>query len=163
VKSTASWYVDGFRLYLEAVRLLDEGKPQQAQAVAAVLSQHGEKMAAAQRTAVETGERAEFARGFRTLEVLASELRGRIALAGPKERIGSAHNWFRGAIDRQARAPMLLPPALLTPMESRLGDFQIAAGKPAEAVESYQTALKKFANDPILLQKLAAARKQAGE
>jgi len=163
VKSAANWYVDGLRLYLEAVRLLDEGKLPQAQAVAAVLAQHGEKMAAAQPTAAETGERAEFARGFRTLEVLASEVRGRIAMAGPKAAKGSAYNWFRAAADRQVRPPMMLPPALLTPMEARLGDFLADAGKPAEAAGCYEVALKKFPNDPILLQKLAAARKQAGE
>jgi predicted Zn-dependent protease len=101
-------------------------------------------------------------RGFRALEVLASELRGRIALAGPKSGHGSAYNWFRSAVDRQTRASMLLPPAVLTPMNVRLGEFYLATAKPADAVEAYRAALKDFPNDKTVLKGLVAALKQAG-
>ena len=40
-------------------------------------------------------------RAFRALEVLASDLRGRLAMAGPKDRRGTAYNWFASAADRQ--------------------------------------------------------------
>ena len=42
---------------------------------------------------------------------------------------------------------MLYPPMLLTPMAARLGDYYLTTGKPAEAVDAYQRALKAFPND----------------
>jgi len=161
-KSLANYYVDGLRFYLDALRLVDEGKPEQAMVVAAVMAKHGERMATMQDASGIGGERSAWVRGFRALEVLASELRGRIALAGPKSGHGSAYNWFRSAVDRQTRASMLLPPAVLTPMNVRLGEFYLATAKPADAVEAYRSALKEFPNDKTVLKGLVAALKQAG-
>lgn len=161
-KSLANYYVDGLRFYLDALRLIDEGNPAQATVVAAVMAKHGERMATMQDASGVGGERSAWVRGFRALEVLASELRGRIALAGPKSGYGSAYNWFRSAVDRQTRASMLLPPAVLTPMNVRLGEFHLATGKPADAVEAYRAALKEFPNDKTVLKGLVAAYKQAG-
>lgn len=161
-KSLANYYVDGLRFYLDASRLVDEGNLGQATVVSAVMAKHGERMATLQNASGVGGERSAWVRGFRALEVLASELRGRIALAGPKTGYGSAYNWFRSAVDRQTRASMLLPPAVLTPMNVRLGEYHLATDKPADAVEAYRSALKEFPNDKIVLKGLVAACKRAG-
>jgi tetratricopeptide (TPR) repeat protein len=42
---------------------------------------------------------------------------------------------------------MMFPPMLLTPMSIRLGEYYLAVGQPAEAIESYQRALGIFPND----------------
>ncbi len=162
-KSLANYYVDGLRFYLEALRLVDEGNSAQATVVAAVMAKHGERMAKMQDASGIGGERSAWVRGFRALEVLASDLCGRIALAGPKAGRGSAYNWFRAAVDRQTRASMLLPPAVLTSMNVRLGEFYLATGKPTEAVEAYRSALKELPNDKSVLKGLVAALKQAGQ
>jgi len=57
---------------------------------------------------------------------------------------------------------MLLPPAVLTPMNVRLGEYYLSAGKPADAVEAYRSALKEFPNDKMVLKGFGAACKQAG-
>ncbi len=146
-KSLAFWWIDGLRFALEARRLLDEGKITDAQDVVAALTHHGEAMSQMQAAANSTGERSAWTRSFRALEVLASDLRGRLALAGPKDRMGTAYNWFASAADRQHPAPMLFPPMILTPMPIRLGEYFLAINKPTDAIECYQRALTSFPND----------------
>jgi len=111
------------------------------------MTQHGEAMARTQGAANASGERSSWTRSFRALEVLASEVRGRIALAGPADRRDLAYNWFSSAADRQLPAPMLLPPVVLSPMAARLGEFQLTSGKPKDAIESFQRGLASFPND----------------
>jgi tetratricopeptide (TPR) repeat protein len=160
-KSLAYWWVDGLRLTLEARRLIDEGKISEAQDVATAITHHGEAMSKTQAAAINSGERSAWNRSFRAMEVLASDLRGRLALAGPKERIGTAYNWFSSAADRQHPALMMFPPVLLTPMAIRLGDYYLAVNQPQEAIEAYQRALTAFPNDMHALLGLKNAYEQA--
>ena len=145
--SLAYWWIDGLRLALEGRRLIDTGDLAKAKDVAAAMSHHGEAMAKAQGAASMSGERSEWVRSFRALEVLASDVRGRIALAGAKTEIGSAYNWFSSAADRQRPSPALYPPLILTPMPVRVGDYFIAVNRPADAIEAYQRAIALFPND----------------
>ncbi len=161
-KSLANWYIDGLRLYLDGLRLMDEKKYPEASEVALAMSHHGEMMSRVQESASVGGERSFWNRGFRALEVSASELRGRLALVGPKSGQGSAYNWFRSAADRQTRSTQLLPPAILTPMELRLGDYYLTLNKPTDAVAAYREALAGFPNDMYSLKGLVAACEKAG-
>ncbi len=145
--SLAYWWIDGLRLALEARRLIDAGDLAQAKDVSAAMAHHGEAMAKAQSAASGSGERSEWVRSFRALEVLASDIRGRIALAGPKSEIRSAYNWFSSAADRQRPSPALFPPLILTPMPLRVGDYFMAVNRPADAIEAYLRALALFPND----------------
>lgn len=160
-KSLAYWWIDGVRLALEARRLIDDGKLSEARNVAAALTQHGESMSKTQAAANSGGERSAWNRSFRALEILASDLRGRLALAGPKNRMGPAYNWFASAVERQHPAPMLFPPMILTPMANRLGEYYLAINQPKEAIESYQRALAAFPNDMNALIGLKSAFDQA--
>ena len=161
--SLAYWWVDGLRFALEAQRLMDAGKLDDARKVVAALTQHGESMAATQTASTNGGERSQWIRAFRALEVLASDVRGRLAMAGPKENRETAYNWFASAADRQLPTPMLFPPLILTPMASRLGDFFLATQKPDEAIESFQRALSAFPNDMNSLTGLKTAYEAAGK
>jgi len=145
--SLAYWWIDGLRFALEAQRMIDAEDLDEAKLVSDALTHHGEAMSKTQAAANASGERSSWNRSFRALEVLASDLRGRLALAGPKASIGSAYNWFSSAADRQHAAPMMLPPMLLTPMALRIGDYYLAVEKPTEAIEAYQRALTDFPND----------------
>ena len=127
----------------------------------AALTQHGEAMSKTQAAATASGERSAWNRSFRALEVLASDLRGRLALAGPKDRIGAAYNWFASAVERQHPESMMFPPLILTPMASRLGEYYLAVGQPKEAIESYQRALTAVPNDMNALLGLKSAFDQA--
>ncbi len=159
--SLAYWWIDGLRFALEAQRMIDADDLDEAKQVSDALTHHGDAMSKTQNSATASGERSSWNRSFRALEVLASDLRGRLALAGPKASIGSAFNWFSSAADRQHPAPMMLPPMLLTPMALRIGDYYLAVEKPPEAVEAYQRALADFPNDMNALSGLKRAYEQA--
>lgn len=155
--SLSYWWVDALRISLEAQRLLDAGDLEKASDVVNALSFHGEAMEKKQKAAATIGEYSEWRRSFLATEILAAELRGRLALAGPPEGQGSAFNWFRAAADRQRPATMLTPPAILVPMAARLGDYHIKTGNPEKAIEAYNEALAKFPNDQKTLDGLESA------
>jgi tetratricopeptide (TPR) repeat protein len=153
----AYWWIDGLRIALEAQRLLEAGKPADARKAVDALAFHGERMAKAQSVANEGGERSAWTRSFRALELIASEVRGHLSLAGPENLRGTAYNWFRSAADRQRPAVMLYPPVVLSPMLARLGSYHLTESKPEAAVEAYQDALVAFPNDMEALQGLQRA------
>ena len=159
--SLAYWWIDGLRLALETRRLIDAGDLEEAKAVSAAMSQHGESMVKTQSAASASGERSELNRSFRALEVLASDMRGRIAMAGPKAGIGSAYNWFSSAAERQRPTPAMFPPLILTPMEIRVGDYFLKVKRPADAIEAYQRALVDFPNNMEALVALKAAYQES--
>ena len=160
-QSLAYWWIDGLRFALEARRLIDEQKYQEAQDVVTAFAQHGEGMAKTQNVAANNGELSSWNRSFRALEVLASDLRGSLTMAGPKDRIGTAYNWFASAADRQRPASLLFPPMILTPMANHLGEYYLATGNPKQAVEAYQRALTEFPNDMNALLGLKTACEKA--
>ena len=160
-KSLAYWWIDGLRITLEAQRLLDAGELPKATETIEALTFHGTAMSKRQDIAAAVGEQTEWSRSFRALEVLAAELRGRLALAGPPARHGSAFNWFRGAADRQKPTTMVNAPPILTPMAMRLGDYFIARNLPHKAVRAYEEALTAFPNDAETITRLEKARKLA--
>ena len=153
----AYWGIDGLRIALEMRRLIEEGNLNEARNTAAALTFHGEQMAKAQGAAAEGGERSAWARSFRAIELLASEDRGRLALAGPANLRGTAYNWFRAAADRQQPAVLLYPPVVLSPMSARLGDYYLTENQPPDAIESFSDALLAFPNDLEAMQGLQRA------
>lgn len=161
--SLAYWWIDGMRFVLEAHQLVDAGKLTEAREVIAALTHHGESMAEIQSAAAKGGERSAWTRSFRALEVLASDLRGRVALAGPASTRDTAYNWFSSATDRQRPATMMMPPLVLTPMASRLGDYYLQKKQTEEAIEAYERALSAFPNDASSLAGLKRAYEAAGE
>ncbi|HSP42845.1 MAG TPA: hypothetical protein VLO11_08245 [Luteolibacter sp.] len=159
--SLAYLWIDGLRLLLEVRGLLDDGKPDAAREAQNALVHHGELMARTRNAAQSGGEISPWSRAFRGMEILASELRGDIALAGGDAIRASAFNWFSAAADRQSPASLLMPPAVLTPMAGRLGDFLLAEKKPAEAIDAYRRALNLLPNNLDLLTSLERALRQA--
>lgn len=158
----AYWWIDGLRLVIEAERLLEKNDLTGAREVLQALAHHGESFAKMRPSAVAGGEASFWNRSFRALEVLASDLRGRVALAGPPGMHGTAYNWFSSAADRQQPAALLMPPPVLTPMASRLGRYLLNAKKYDEAIEAYQRALAAFPNHMDSLTGLKSAFEQAG-
>ncbi len=150
-------WIDGLRLALDAKRLIGEKNFEGARDVTTAMSQIGEGLSNSQTTANSNGERSSWNRAFRALEVLASDLRGQLAMTGPKDRAGIAYNWFASAADRQRPAAMMYPPMILTPMAIRLGEYYLAAGQPTEAIEAYERALIAFPNDMNALRGLKSA------
>lgn len=157
-KSLSHWWVDGVRITLEAQRLLDAQELVKASETINALTFHGQAMAKRQAFATDIGEQPEWRSSFHSLEMLAAELRGRLALAGPPDGHGSAFNWFRAAADRQKPSTMLNPPPILTPMAMRLGDYYIARNQGHKAVGAYEEALAAFPGDKETEQRLAKAR-----
>lgn len=160
-KSLAYWWIDGLRITLEAQRLIETKSTAKAAEAIEALTFHGTEMAKRQNIASIGGEQSEWSRSFRSLEVLAAELRARLALAGPAAGHGSAFNWLRGATDRQKPTTMLNAPPILTPMAMRLGDYFIARNQPHKAVRAYEEAIQAFPNDSDTMTRLEKAKKLA--
>lgn len=160
--SLASWWIDALRIFLDAKRSAEVGKLEEAKVTAAVLAKHGASFEKLQFSASKGGERSAWTRAFRAMEVLASELNGKIALASPKNTQASAYNWFRSASDRQRPSSLLYPPTVLAPMSSRVGDYFMAMKRPKDAAETYEEALRQFPNDIDTLQSLKKAYEAAG-
>jgi tetratricopeptide (TPR) repeat protein len=160
--SLAYLWIDGLRLLLEVRGLLEKGESEAAREAQNAVAHHGEIMARTRKAAQSGGEISPWSRAFRGMEILTSELRGDIALAGGDAIRASAFNWFSAAADRQLPAPLMMPPAVLTPMAGRLGDFLLAEEKKsAEAAEAYRRALSLFSNQVALLVSLEKALRQA--
>jgi tetratricopeptide (TPR) repeat protein len=155
--SLAFWWIDALRLTLEAKRQAENGDLASAKITAAALAKHGDGLSRLQPAAGKGGELSAWNRSFRATEVLASELNGRIALAGPPEAHGSAYNWYRSASDRQRPATLIFPPAILGPMTARVGDYFLFMKRPGDAIEAYEEALKQFPNDLDTLNSLVDA------
>jgi tetratricopeptide (TPR) repeat protein len=162
-KSLSHWWVDGLRIALEAQRLIEANELDKASEAINALSFHGQEMAKRQSMATVLGEQTVWRTSFQSLEMLAAELRGRLALAGPPAGHGSAFNWFRASADRQKPATMLNPPGILTPMAMRLGDYHLARNQGHQAMEAYTEALAAFPGDAETETRLAKARELAAE
>ena len=161
-QTLAYWWIDGLRLAIDGKLQLVNGDIDQARNVADAITLHGEAMAQTQTLAIAKRDRSSWLRAFRALEVLASELRGDIALAGPPQLRETAFNWFTAAADRQLPEPMLMPPMILTPMAARIGRFHLQAGRPQQAIEAFERALTLFPNDPSTSRDLAIAKEPQG-
>ena len=126
------------------------------------MAQHGESFARIRSAAAAGGEASFWNRSFRAMEVLASDLRGRVALAGSPKVRGTAYNWFTSAADRQLPATLLMPPAVLRPMASQLARYFLDAKKFDEAIEAYQRALAAFPMTWVSLTGLKSAYEKSG-
>jgi len=157
----AYWGIDGLRIALDVQRLLEEGNLDEARKTFEALGFHGEQMAKAQNLAAEGGERSAWTRAFRAVEMLASEVHARLALAGPATLRGTAYNWFRSAADHQRPAALLYPPVVLTPMLTHLGNYHLADHRPESAIEAFTDALAAFPNDDGTLRCLQRAYEAA--
>jgi tetratricopeptide (TPR) repeat protein len=161
--SLAYWWIDGLRLVFEGRGLINEKKTDSTREVLAALTQHAEAMTRFRNAAQAGGEISAWSRNLRALEILTSELRADLTMQGSAELRPTAFNWFSAAADRQSPASMLLPPAVLSPMAARLGDFLLADGKSTEAIEAYQQALAIFPNHLSTLAALRKACEAAGD
>lgn len=159
----SGWWIDGLRIALEARRVMDGGDFKDAREVSDALTLYGERMAQTQNAASVGGERSAWNRAFRGLEVIAAESRGILAMHAEEGLRGTAFNWFRGAVDRQQPATLMYPPAVLTPMAARLGDFHLSENQPDKAVEAFEEALQMFPNDMDSLVGLLDAADAAGD
>lgn len=155
--SKAFWWIDGLRVALEGQRLAGEGKIKEARQIAAILENHVNNLESNREAAWISGEGSQWLRAFRGLKVLLGDLRGRIALAGPKDMQGTAYNWYASAVDHQRHETMLYPPMILTPMAARMGNYFMQTQQPLKAVESYQRALTTIPRDIHSLNGLRSA------
>lgn len=152
--SLSHWWTDGVRIALQAQRLLNAGDIKTAAETIDALSFHGEAMTKQKDAASTRGEYTQWRRALLHLEMLNANLRGRLALAGPKENQGSAFNWFRAAADRQRTSTLMHPPLILSPMANDLGDYYLSIHQPEKALAAYQEAITKFPNEASALKRM---------
>ena len=160
-KCMAFWWIDALRIALDGQRLVDADKLDAAKEVVEALAFHGTQMAKLQPAANQNGERSAWTRAFKALELLACDLRGRMALRAQRELRGAAFNWFRSAADRQRPAVMLYPPLILSAELVKLGYYHLLDEKPEAAVVAFKDALQAYPNDIEGLQGLQRALEAA--
>ncbi len=161
-KSLVGWCYQAYATVIGARVAIEQGKVEDANLLAEELTRLGESFVKTRQAAVGIGERSEWLRFFKALEVMASEMRGMVAMEGPPEDIGSAFNWFRSAADRQARPTLMMPPAVLLPMQVRLGQYYGAKKEWNKAVEILIEGFEGWPNDWELLNHLQIALSNAG-
>lgn len=161
-RTRAMWFYQGLAIALEARKAQEAGKPEEARKIADAMTLHGEQMLKTRGLAKAGGERSAWNRAFIALEIAASELRGAMAMAGPKAGLGSAFNWYRAALDRQTPPSMLMPPIALLPMQARLAEYHLAKGEPKAAIDVLIEAQARQTNDVEILGRLRKALLQAG-
>ena len=112
--------------------------------------------------AMKSASISEYVRALSAMKVYAAEARGLVALerATSKPQRQIARSWLKTAIDKQQRPELLMPPVVLSPMELRLAEYYVAAGENSNAVESYQSAIRRRPND---LQSLLGYRESLGK
>ncbi|BCX46682.1 TPR repeat-containing protein [Haloferula helveola] len=155
-KSLALW---SYQVHSSAVagRLaLENGELDTAREVTTNITGIGENFVRTREIAAANGERSHWLRAFKAFEVMASELRGLTAMAGPDKDRGSAFNWYSAAADRQVRSSLMMPPSVLLPMEYRLAEYYEDRDEPNKAIESLLTGLDEYPNDWELLNRLKA-------
>jgi tetratricopeptide (TPR) repeat protein len=84
----------------------------------------------------QTPEYADYVRELQTLGVLHKALTGDVT-----QQNGMIHVWYQAAIDVIPPESRLMPPAILYPMEYKLGVIEEREGRKEEALQSYQEAL----------------------
>ncbi|WP_367872618.1 hypothetical protein [Luteolibacter sp. Populi] len=156
------WFYQGLAFALEARKKIDEGKLDEARQISSAMTLHGQRMSENRDAVAVAGERSAWMRAFKALDITASELLGMIAMAGKKEDIGSAFNWFRAALDHQTPASMLMPPTILLPMQARLGEYYMAKGDANAAVDILIEGQGRYTNDVEILSRLQKALAKAG-
>lgn len=159
-KSLAPAYYQGLAFALEIRRNLEENHREEATKIATALKLHGERMISLKGAAAAVGERSYWMRAMQALEITAPEIRGMFVMTGPKGDIGTAFNWFRSACDRQTRPSMMLPPTILLPMETRLGDYYLACEDAKNAIEVLKEGNQRYPRDIEILTRLERAYKK---
>ncbi len=160
--SLVTWYYQGLAFLLEARKALEAGNLEEARKISQALTLHGERFAETREAALAYGESSFRLRAFQALEVGAAELLGQIALKSTGT-IAPAYNWFRAGVDRQVRPTMLMPPAVLLPMETRLAEYHLAAKEPQQAVDLLVEAQENHPKDIEILTRLEKALRAAGK
>ncbi len=125
-----------------------------ANEIALDVTRIGENFVKTREIGIRTGESSHWLRAFKAFEVMAAEFRGLIGMEGVEGTEGpsvSAGSWFQAAADRQERATLMMPPAVLLPMEVRLADYYVARSEAAKAIEVLESGLEDHPNDCELL------------
>jgi len=149
--------VVGTRLALEAKDL------DAARTLTEDMTRLGENFVQTRDLAIERAETSQWARAFRNMEVMASEINGLLSMAGPEKDRGSAFNWYRSAADRQRRSTLLMPPGVMLPMEARLAEFHMGRNEADKAMNTLLEGLSKWPRDYELLIRLKEAATKAGD
>lgn len=161
-KTLALW---GYQIHSSIVAgriALEKGELDAARVISDDITRLGMNFVQTRETAVAQGERSYWLRAFKSFEVMAAEYRGLVTMAGPKESRGTAYNWYRGAADRQQRSSLMMPPAVLLPMEYRLAEYYLDREEPQKSIESLLSGLDEFPNDFELLMLLKSTFEKQG-
>lgn len=153
-KSLVVWSYQAYSAVVTGRLAIKQGDLKAARVVSDDISRLGANYVKVRTVAVGSGERSEWLRNFKAMEVMASELRGLIAMAGPKADRGAALNWYRSATGRQTRATLMMPPAVLLPMPVRLGEYFQDKGELQLAIDELLEGRETWQGDWELLSRL---------
>lgn len=160
--SLVMWYYQALSSLLAGRQVTEDGKLEDARKVTQNITQLGETFVKTRAAAVGLGERSEWLRSFKAMEVMTAELLGMIGMAGAEGPSVSAASWFRSAADHQTGATLMMPPAVLLPMEVRLAQYHMEKKEWDKAIEVLTEGLARRPGDVELLSRLQVSQENAG-
>jgi len=98
-----------------------------------------------------------------SLAIYDMELAGLIAMYGDEVTRSAASSWFMSARDKQGVPSLMMSPMVLAPMENRLAEYYLSAGKAADAYEAFQGGLQRYPNNMASLRGLKRCLNALGE
>lgn len=110
-----------------------------------------------------TSSYVEWLRGKSTIEIFAVELRGMLAMKETGAMKQAALTWFKSAADRQSRSPNLLPPAVMYPLENRIGEYYLSVDDSENGAKAYREGLERMPNHLGSLRGYRSALLKLGE
>jgi len=161
-RTLSIFYLEGLRQYLGVRRSLAQGKREEAHQYRQHLSETGARLLDLRSNATRSSSISEYVRAMAAIEVYTAEGRGLVALAGEGIEKNIAHSWFKSAVEKQQRPSLLMPPAVISPMETRLADFYAQTGEKQRAAKTYQVALQRRPNDLEALKGYQKSLEQLG-
>ncbi len=161
-KSLALWSYQVHSSLVAGRLAIEKGEMDAAREISRDVTNIGENYVKTRGVAEANGERSHWLRGFKAFEVMVSEFRGLLTMAMPPGERGGAFNWYRSAADRQERATLMMPPAVLLPMECRLAEYYADSKENGKAIEVLREGLEEHPADFELLTRLLAACEREG-
>lgn len=161
-KSLALWSYQVHSSLVAGRLAIETGDLEAAREISRDLTRIGENFVKTRGVAQAAGEVSYWLRAFKAFEVMVSEYRGLLTMTLPPGDRGGAYNWYRSAADRQVRATLMMPPAVLMPMECRLADYYVDDKQDDKAIEALLVGLDEYPDDIELLNRLLTIFERKG-
>lgn len=141
----AGVYTDALSIYMGCRKAIGAKNLKDASILHRVIfRKHITALAQVSKGATQVADYSHYLRAGNSLSIYDMELAGLIAMRGPKNTQIVAIGRFLAARDKQHIPSMMMPPITLSPMENRMGEYYLGAGKVKEALDAYTAGVQRY-------------------